>query len=124
MNENLLKTRNVFLDTQAYDNNSLHFAGPALKKLRELASAGFLKLLITEVVDREVRQHVQNYVSSALVSHGRLRKHVGMLQALPTPEYGALFEDLDPSKLLKLGLQAWDQFLAATKRRNYFREGC
>jgi hypothetical protein len=111
MSESALKTRTVFLDTQAYDDNKLHFVGPSLKKIRELGASGFLKILTTEVVDREVRSHVRRALSSAVTSHERLKGHLAILRALPSGAPSVLASQLDLAQLLPLGLQVWEDFL-------------
>jgi hypothetical protein len=112
MSESALKTRTVFLDTQAYDDNKLHFAGPSLKKIRDLGAGRFLKILTTEVVDREVRSHVRRALSSAVTSHERLKGYLAMLQALPSGAPSVLASELELAQLLPLGLKVWDDFLS------------
>ena len=111
MSEPLLKTRNVFLDTGAYEHQRFRFDHRALKKLRELGGAGFLRILVTDTVDGEVRQHIRKNLNNAAVSFTRLQGHLGILQAAPPEDFQGVFRTLDEPKMLEAALAVWEAFL-------------
>jgi hypothetical protein len=78
---------------------------------------------MTEVVDREVRNHVKAALTNAVLSHERLKSHAGILQALPSNMHGSLFGELDLAELLPLGLRVWEDFVASAKVETVSVEG-
>ena len=115
MSEPLLKSRNVFVDTEAYEHQKFRFDHPVLKKLKDLGSVGFLHLLTTSSVDREVRQHISNNLNNAFVSLTRFQNHAGVLQAASSEECRSLFKTVDQSALIEFGMEVWEKFLADSK---------
>jgi hypothetical protein len=115
MSEPLLKTRHVFVDTEAYEHQKFRFDHPALKKLRDLGSAGFLRILTTDVVDGEVRQHIRRTVANAVVALDRFHNHAGVLQANSSDECRSLFKQIEESHLAELGIAVWEGFLEDAK---------
>lgn len=115
MSESLLKTRNVFLDTGAYDHQKFRFDHAALKKLRELGRVGFLHLLVTDTVDGEVRRHIRKNLENAEIAFGRFQGHAGILGSSTSEEFRALFRPLDSTKMHESGLAVWDSFLRDAK---------
>jgi len=115
MSESLLLTRNVFLDTCAYDNQKLRFDHAALKKLKELGKMGSISILVTDTVDGEVRRHIRENLINASSALGRFQSHAGVLAADPPKEIKALFSPIDPSTLIESGLTVWDTFIVEAK---------
>lgn len=115
MSEPLLKTRNVFVDTEAYVHQKFRFDHPALTKLRTLGNAGFLHVLATESVVGEVRRKMGEQLNGAFQALGRFQKDAGMLEATPSEDLRPLFKRIEQPALLKLGTEAWEKFLSDTK---------
>jgi hypothetical protein len=115
MSESLLRTRNVFLDTEAYEHQRFRFDHAALRKLRELGRIGFLHILVTDTVDGEMREHIRSDLEDAVKSFGRFQGHAGVLASAPAEEYEGLFRQLDPAKTRESGLVVWDAFLRDAK---------
>jgi hypothetical protein len=111
MSESPLLTRNVFLDTGAYEHQRFRFDHAALKKLKDLGRVGFLRILATDTVDGEVRQHICKNIDNAAVSFGRFLSHVGILESVPEENFQMLFRSLDSAKMRESALAVWDSFL-------------
>lgn len=111
MSESLLLTRNVFLDTGAYEHQRFRFDHAAVKKLKELGRVGFLRILATDTVDGEVRQHICKNLDNAAVAFGRFLGHVGILESVPEENFQALLRPLDSAKMRESALAVWDSFL-------------
>ncbi len=84
-----IKPKIVFLDTDQFYSNKLYFAHQMFLRLADLVANGFAKVLLTEVVDREVRRHIFKELQRAKLN---LEKSVakGLFQnieggASPTP---------------------------------------
>lgn len=87
-----LVTQYVFLDTEAFHSLGFDWTGRALAKLRELARTQRLRLLTTEITQREVSAHIKDRVEEALTA---VRKHrnvltqmrlLGAAELLATPQ--------------------------------------
>jgi hypothetical protein len=115
MSESLLKTRAVFLDTEAYDHQKLRFDHPALRKLRELGGAGFLHIVSTDAVVGEVRRHISETLNNAAIALARFQGHAGVVQTSAAEEIGPLFKPVDHARLLALGQAVWDGFVKDAK---------
>ena len=115
MSGSLLETRNVFLDTGAYDHQKLRFDHAALKKLRQLGRSGFLRILLTDAVDGEVRAHICRTIENATAAFGRFQGHAGILESAPSGEFKGLFDPLNVVKMRDAGLAVWDSFLEDAK---------
>ena len=67
-----LVSQYVFLDTEAFHSLGFDWSGRALAKLRELAKTQRLRLLTTEITQREISAHINDLVEGALAA---VRKH-------------------------------------------------
>jgi hypothetical protein len=115
MTESLLKTRNVFVDTEAYIHQRFRFDHPILRKLKDLGAARQLQVLATAAVVGEVRQHIDQDLNNAFKALGRFQTHAGMLEGAPADEFQSLFKRIEQSKFLEIGMQVWERFLADAK---------
>ena len=111
----LLKARNIFLDTCAYEHQRFRFDHAALKKLRELGRVGFLKILMTETVDGEVRSHIGDNLDHGAKAFDRFQTHAGILQGAKSEDVRALFRPLDSSVLRGAAVGVWEAFLEDAK---------
>lgn len=124
MGEPLLVTRNVFLDTGAYEHQRFRFDHAALKKLKELGRVGFLHILSTETVDGEVRQHISKNLENAAIAFGRFQGHAGILESAPREDFKALLRPPDSAKMRESALAVWDSFLKESQSRKGQRGNC
>ncbi len=73
-------TKIVFIDTEQFDTNKLSFANPSFTRLGDLVRSQLAKVLLTEVVDREVRRHIRKSFKDA-------KRKLGQ-------DFGGLFQNL------------------------------
>src|SRR5262245_1029800 len=74
-----LRTPFVFIDTQAFVENGLDWESKHLKRLKELAQAGALRLVTTTVTKREVSERLAEKLREASAA---LRKVEPILRQL------------------------------------------
>jgi hypothetical protein len=74
-----LRTKYVFIDTQAFRRARFDWDGRALSKLADFAKQRRLRLLVTDVVVREVKSQLLEVLTEANAS---LSKHGGILEQL------------------------------------------
>ena len=108
-----LRTKYVFIDTQAFRKARFDWNGWSLSKLAEFAERGQLRLLVTEVTVREVKSQLDELVTEAKSS---LIKHTGILEQLGASV--AVDRVRDQTKALSILEAAFDQFLQRTNAVN------
>lgn len=74
-----LRTRFVFVDTQALRKARFDWNGRTLSKLVEFAKAGHLRLLVTDIAVGEVKSQLRELLAEASSS---VTKHSGILEQL------------------------------------------
>jgi hypothetical protein len=74
-----LRTRFIFVDTQALRKARFDWNGRTLSKLAEFAKAGQIRLLVTDITVGEVRSQLRELLSEASSS---IIKHSGILKQL------------------------------------------
>jgi PIN domain len=110
----MLKTRTVFLDTQAFCQQHLRFDHGAIKRLRELCKSRMLNLVVTEVVDGEVRAKLKERVEEAFRSLQKYQKDFAHLAVSPSEAVKHTLSPLTSEELLAQDIALWDAFLIET----------
>jgi hypothetical protein len=78
-----LRTKHVFIDTQAFRKARFDWDGRSLSKLTEFAKQGHLRVLVTDVTIREVRSQLRDVLAeaqSAVVKHSAILAQLGASQ--------------------------------------------
>lgn len=105
-----LRTKYVFIDTQAFRKARCDWDGPFLSKLAELAKDGQLRLLVTDITKREVRSQLRELHRELKSALGKNRGIAKQLDAS-----GLIEAVADESIALKKLEDAFDQFLQRTE---------
>jgi hypothetical protein len=108
-----LRTKYVFIDTQAFRKARFHWSGRLLSKVAEFAKQGQLRLLVTDVTVGEVKSQLEELVTEA---NSSLLKHAGMLEQLGASV--AIERVRDQAAALSALAAAFDQFLRETDAVN------
>ena len=101
-----LRTKYVFVDTQAFRKARFDWNGRSLKKLTEFANQGQLRLLVTDVTIGEVKSQLQELLTEA---NSSLNKHSGILEQLGASV--AVDRVRDQATALRTLEAAFDEFL-------------
>ena len=75
------KRKVIFLDTEQFVANKLSFSNAAFERLSNLVKDGIAKVLLTEIVEGEVRRHIRKELREA-------KKKLGL-------QFGGLFQNLE-----------------------------
>lgn len=98
--ERHLKTRNVFLDTSVFCNANFSAESRALAQLEDFAKHGQVKLFITDVTIREMRQQIAEHVSAASRSFRKAWQSAHILRNVPDLNYFEIMH-FDPDSMTK-----------------------
>lgn len=115
MTEPLLKTRYVFVDTQAFYQQRLKFDHPTLKRLKELCASRMLQLVVTETVIGEVKSKITEHLADATKALGQFHKEASLLEGFLPEQFAGLFCKPNEAEFVAAGCTIWDKFLADTK---------
>lgn len=100
---------NVFLDSNEYKRCGHNFSCTPMKKLHELSQKGTIQLLITNVVEGEVSQHIKEDVQSFLEKQRKLSKNAGCIRNIP--ELADVIRKLDESQIYEKAEKAFQTFM-------------
>ncbi|OKO75936.1 hypothetical protein AC629_33375 [Bradyrhizobium sp. NAS80.1] len=108
-----LRTKYIFVDTQALRKARFDWNGRSLSKLAEFAKQGQLRLLVTDITVGEVKSQLRELLaeaSSSLIKHGGIMDQLGA---------SAVIENVrDQATALETLETAFDEFLKHTKSVN------
>ena len=105
-----LRTRYVFVDTQALRRARFDWNGRSLSKLAEFTKRGQLRLLVTDITVREVKSQLKELLTEASSS---LLKHSGIIGQLGAS--AAVDRIRDQAAALSALEASFDEFLKNTK---------
>jgi hypothetical protein len=108
-----LKTRNVFIDTQAYKNEHLRFDHPKLKRLRQLGASGAINIYATDTVVGEVRADIAEKMAAAAKGLSDFRGKAEILQGFATGNVAPYFLPITERELAERANAIWNDFLAS-----------
>jgi hypothetical protein len=108
-----LRTRLIFVDTQALRKARFDWNGRILSKLTEFARQGQVRLLVTDITIGEVRSQLRELLAEASSS---LIKHSGMMEQLGAS--AAIERVRDQATALNTLETAFDEYLKGTKAVN------
>lgn len=110
----MLKTRTVFLDTQVFCQQHLRFDQGAIKRLRELCKNKMLSLVLTEVVDGEVRAKLAERVVEAFRILQKYQKEIAHLSSCDSEAVRSTLTPLTVEEMLAQEVALWHAFLIDT----------
>jgi hypothetical protein len=96
----------IFVDTQAVQRHAFGFRNAvALVALENAVTDGHVTVLLTDVTDREVKDHIPELVTKALAE---VRKQY-VLQILTDIDFQQ-WRDIDVAAAVKNGLEEWEAY--------------
>jgi hypothetical protein len=111
----MLESRNLFVDTQVFKHQNYHFNQKTLQRLQELGANGMVQIVLTETVIGEVKAHLKIQISSASNTLTEFRKLAGPLESQLPDMFKSLPARLDKDELIQIGIREWDAYVAKSK---------
>jgi hypothetical protein len=108
-----LRTKNVFVDTEAFDSASYHFAKGDLKHLLDRITQGQLSLHTTSITVREMEEHIRLGVHAAKSALKQFRSDARVLYNSKT--CSSFFGKVDFSLVEEELLDQLNEFLSKTQ---------
>ena len=111
----MLKSQNVFVDTQAFYQHKFRFDHPTLKRLLEICASGKMQLVLTETVVGEVIAQLKEQLADAGKSLGQFHKLIGPLEGNLPEKYQGLLAKPSEGEFIELGVKAWETYRSNAK---------
>jgi hypothetical protein len=110
-----LKTRNIVLDTQTIYGENFKYDSSRLRDLKTRVAAGQLRVLMTDINEREVRAGIRKRVKEAVEAFGSKVRNGARILSNLTGEYGLLFDPKKEADVVSRLTKQFDQFLVDAK---------
>lgn len=108
-------SEHVFLDTQVFVQFGFKYASTPFKSLAGLVTRGRLKLLVTDIVVREVEAQIVKAVGEAAASHRRFSKEAAVLGGSTLDAIRSKVDKLDEGAAVANIKENFHNFLAGLK---------
>ncbi|MBP3142214.1 PIN domain-containing protein [Aliivibrio fischeri] len=106
-----LESRFVFVDTSIYQSKNFQFHQYSLGRFNELCSERAINLLMSPVVEQEVRSHLLAQGTEAARHVKEFKKTIKILRNLPDLEQYSIFSELSKETINELLTEKFDNFL-------------
>lgn len=113
----MLQTRNVFIDTQCYVKAGLHFEGAAFEVFRDLCERGDLTLITTSIVEREVKNKIDDSIKEALQAVNTVQRKARILKSIEGSPIEGFFQPIDAAGVHESAKKAFSDFLDDTSAK-------
>jgi hypothetical protein len=110
-----LKTRNVFLDTEAFRSTSFNYGSTPFRKLTELAQADEIRVFITDITLKEMKALIREEVAKAIRAQQSFEQKAYIIRNCRSKLIRARLEPLDPNKVEMELLRQLKRFLKDAK---------
>lgn len=112
MSDEGLITGLVFIDTSSYENKNFQFGQHVLNKVEEFADSQYIRILLPDVIDMEVKSHIISRTEESLAAAKKINRDLAFLSAfggLPSefPSKGR-----DKGTVLERAIAAYEKFKA------------
>jgi hypothetical protein len=108
-------SEHVFLDTEVFVRFGFKYSSTPFKALIDLIGNGRLKLVITDIVVREVEARIEKAVSEAAAAHKRFSKEARVLGSSTLDGIPSKVEKVDEEAVAKNLKENFHKFLADNK---------
>ena len=100
----------VFIDTSTLERMQFPFGLPRLQPLMDRLEAGDIRVVISDVVACEIREHVSAHVIKAEKAHAKFRRDATITKIINDPDIPVVITEVDWEAVRKATLAAVDLF--------------
>jgi hypothetical protein len=112
MVDNNFELKNVYLDTQVFQEGNFNFRSKRFKDLSDLCKSGKVRLLLTEIVVREVKNRISEEARKAINIVEKSEKAIRILKNLDVPPFRQVLVPLDKKIIIKTLIDQFDQYIS------------
>ncbi|WP_413043202.1 PIN domain-containing protein [Pseudomonas sp. YJ42] len=108
--DNELRSGLVFIDTSSFQSKQFQFGQHILEKIEEFLEKGHIRILLPEVIDREITKHISLKLDESIAALKKIRKEHVFLRNLPNYPCSGIFSDIDKSEALNTIYKKYEKF--------------
>jgi hypothetical protein len=112
-----LRTRNIFIDTQAFVKAGLDFQSRVIKAFVDASGSGELNHIMTSISRSEIRDKITESIKDALNRVIDFRRKAKILEGSADPVILGLFAQYDPAHVHKLAQDVFQSFIDDSKAK-------
>lgn len=109
-----MKTRNIFIDTQAFMQQGLKFESKILARIRQLARSQLIHVYISEVVKNEVEVKIKERALKALQHRSNYIKELDFYESKLPDEIKKTINYFSDDSILEIGISIWRDYLESS----------
>jgi PIN domain-containing protein len=110
-----LKSRYVFVDTQAFVRHGIQLERASLKRLKELASLGMINLVLTDVVIREVESKIEEKINNSKSLMNKFLKESEVIGGKISGLVSTINEELADDHFENHGKAIWREYISQSR---------
>ncbi len=110
-----MKTKKIFIDTQAFMKQGFKFEGSVLKTIMNLGRSSLIEIYISEVVKREVINKISEKTTKATKLRSDLLKELSILESDLPKDIADTLKAIDEIGIEEIGESRWIKFLDESK---------
>jgi len=112
-----MKTRNIFIDTQAFMQQGFKFENTILSRIKELGRLSLINIYISEVVKREVSSKISEKLANAYKHRSDFLKEMSVLESEVPEELTRSLSDFDEASIKNIGETRWVSYIEESKTK-------
>ncbi|HMT55144.1 MAG TPA: PIN domain-containing protein [Saprospiraceae bacterium] len=102
-----MKTRNIFIDTQAFMRQGFKFEKNVLSRIKELGNQSLINIYISDVIKQEVDSKISEKLSKANKAKDELLKELSILESDLPKNIRDFLSDYQNSKINEIAKNGW-----------------
>lgn len=106
-----METRNVFIDTQVFMREGFKFNNNRLSQLLKLGKAKLVRVIISDVVQREVSSKISEKISEVAKAKHNLLKELEILENDAPNELTEIIKRIEVDGLITIGHKRWLDYI-------------
>lgn len=110
-----MKTRKIFIDTQAFMQQGFKFEGSVLNRIKKLGRSNLIEIYLSEVVKREVSSKISEKIKEAKKKSSDFIKELSILESETPKEVIDFINLVEKHDLQELALSKWNKFIEDSK---------
>lgn len=111
----ILKSRYLSVDTQAFVRHGIQLERASLKRLKELASSRMIDLVLTDVVVKEVEEKIQDKIEKSKILLSKFLKESEIISEKIPELLSTISQEISNNSFEKKGTNLWNEYLQQSR---------
>ncbi|MCW8483183.1 PIN domain-containing protein [Fluoribacter dumoffii] len=111
----VLKTKNVFIDTQSFVMAELNFNSRTFSHFASLCNKTELTHITTTIIVREIQDKIHKQIEESIAAFNKFKRKAKFLENTNNEDLNVLFKTIDEEQIKKHAIKIFDEFLTHSK---------